>query len=296
MAGREPKAPGDELRLWRKPCDLDAFEAYLIFELGRSQRTADNYIGGLKCLARWVGKDLHAVTPDDLRRFKRESDYAPATKQSVVVAMHRLHDWALLEKVSWADAAMRSVVTPSVPWVLRPPLSLDTARLLMAACRTPLEHRVVFFGLYAGTRIAESASITEREWRGERLTFVGKNSKQRVVPVHPDLQKLRYEILRATPASRGVLHSAFARMRDRTGAVDVEGKPATSHSLRRTFADLLYDRQGVPQEVVGALLGHGKKVTERYAPVRLGKLEEAITKVDYTLGTATQLALFETWG
>lgn len=131
-------------------------------------------------------------------------------------------------------------------------------------------------------------------YSGDRLRVLGKGNKLREIPVHPELAKVRSQILSSEPASVGVLHSAWGRMRDRIGAVDVTGEAATSHSLRRTFADFMYDKAEVPQEVVGAILGHGKKVTELYAPVRFDRMKDAVERVDYTLGEPVQLALFET--
>ena len=276
---------------------LKQFTDYTVLELGKQARTAGGYRQCLRTMEIWTGKPFWEITSDDLRAFKRESPHAKATKQTVIVAYHKLHEWALLDDVDVLtrfSAKILAVVTPGrLEFVERPPLPLYEARRLLEACRTPIEHRVVFLGLYAGTRIDESSRIGEREWRGDRLVFVGKGAKQRTVPIHPELARVRNEILNAKPASTGVCHSAFARLRDRLHAKDAAGDPAASHALRRTIADYMYDVAEVPDEVVGQILGHSPKVTRKYAPVRFPKMKAAIESVDYYAGTrAVQLQLF----
>lgn len=153
--------------------------------------------------------------------------------------------------------------------------------MLLGACQSPLEHRLINLGLYAGCRIHESASITAENWQDDRLVFIGKGAKQRTVPIHNELQRVKHTILSTTPASEGVLQSVMERLRARIAAVDESGRPVRSHSLRRTFAVSLYERFRVPREVVATLLGHDDSVTALYAPVRFHLLREAIDKLNY---------------
>lgn len=272
---------------------LGGFHDYTVAELGRAQTTADSYVKALLCLERWVDKPLCKVDSDDLRRFKREArdQYAGTSIQQVVVAMRQFHKWGALEG-HWPLNGIAAVPTPRRTMIPKPPLAFSAAIALMSACHSSLHFRVVFLGLYAGLRIAESASVTEREWFGDRLTIIGKGSKQRQVPVHPELAKVRPIILESKPATTAVLLSAMQRLRNKARVCDIQGNPASSHSLRRTFADALYDKFAVPQEVVGAILGHGKKVTEFYAPVRFDRMREAVDLLDYSYGSPVQLSLF----
>ena len=275
---------------------LDDFTTYLVSELGRSPGTAKAYIGQIHSVERWTGKPFWEIGSDELRAYKRDSPYAKTTKQHAVVAYHSLHKWALQDEVQVLtrhSIKVLSVVTPGhIPFSPRAPLPLHEARKLLEACERPLEFRVIYLGLYAGTRISESASIGEREWRRDRLVFVGKGAKERTVPIHPELERMRSEILSAKPSSVQVLHSSFARLRDRVEAIDCAGDSARSHSLRRTFADFLYDKADVPQEVVAALLGHGAKVTALYAPVRFDRMKDSVQRVNYYSGEPVQLSLF----
>lgn len=294
--GGSPDLVGDEVVFGKKHRTdnlLGEFREYLIAELGRAPRTADSYEHSLRSLGQWLEKPIAKVTSDDVRRFKREAvgSYAPNTIQHFIVAIHQFHRWGALEGY-WQLNGIAAVATPRVPYVPHAPVGFEVARDLEKSCRLPYEFRLVYLGLYAGLRVSESQSVTAKEWQGDRITIIGKGTKQRTIPVHRRLGEMREVILRKQPKSRPVLQSVMERLRERTGAVDTSGKPVTTHALRRTFADALYDKFGVPQEVVGAILGHGKGVTELYAPVRFDKMREAVSLLDYSYGEPVQLALF----
>ena len=272
---------------------LDGFSAYEVGELGNSPRTAVSYSYSLKCLARWSGRDLFTLGSkgaNDLRAFKREADYKNTTKQQVVVAMHRFHEWGAQEGL-WELNGILAVPSPKVRLPLKAPLSLESARRVIEEAKRPLEKRVVLLGLYAGCRISESAEMDETHLAGGWLTFTGKGNKKRRVPVHPELANEIDDVLSFRPSSKQVLHSSFARLRDRIGLLDEEGETATSHTLRRTCGSALYDA-GVPWEVVARLLGHGADVTARYAKIRPDVLKDSIAKLDYYKGQPVQGTLF----
>lgn len=271
---------------------LQGFGEYLVLELGRTERTAQNYRTFLTLLARFTGKALADIDANDLRRFKRVSDYAPSSKQAVVVAMRRFHAWGALESF-WKLNGIMAVPTPRVETEPKARLSLASTRLLLASAYRPLELRVVFLGLYAGTRIAESAGMDERNVQGDKLVFKGKGRKTRTVPIHPKLAERMDEILSFVPRSPGVLHSTFKRVRDRARVLDEAGDVPTSHTLRRTFACHLYDDNETPYEVVATILGHKLGVTNRaYAPVSFPKMRAEVLKIDYFRGLPVQGSLF----
>lgn len=270
---------------------LERFAVYTVSELGLAQRTAKSYSFSLKCLSKWAGKPLEEITAEDLRAFKREADYKTSTKQQVVVA-HQFHKWGVVEGL-WEPGSILAIRTPRyVHAAPKPPVSPATALRMLEACRRPLEYRLVYLGLYAGLRIAESASVDESNWRRDRIAIVGKGSKPREVPLHPELVRVRDEILAAKPASVGVLHSSLVVLRERINVVDEGTNPVTSHALRRTCATEMYDYGGVPYEVVAKLLGHGADVTARYARIGWDRMKEAIAMLDYQRGETVQLSLF----
>lgn len=269
---------------------LTGFTSYQIGELGNSQRTASSYRYSLKCIQRWTGKALADISANDLRAFKRQAPFKPATKQQIVVALHQFHKWGALEG-HWPINGIMAVPTPKVPRHQRAPLSLDAARVLLTAAVRPLEKRVVLLGLYAGTRIHEAARMDESHLRGDVLVFIGKGNKKRKVPVHPELAAELDEIFSFAPSSEQVLHSAFSRLRSRVSILDEDGDVVTSHTLRRTCATVMYDN-GVGWEVVSKILGHGEDVTARYTKISVEQMREAIGRIDYYRGLPVQGVLF----
>lgn len=294
----DPGAARGEMRfLHRVPLDahiLKLFGEYLLLELARSPQTIRGYHQQLEAVARMLGKQICEVTVHDIRyEVKRDESVALSTKQLRIAAFRQLHMWGLLEEESWANPAMLGVKSlPSPKRMPRPPISLLDARTLLSGCRTPNEYRTVYLGLYGGLRVSESASLDYGNVHGDKLTFIGKGDKERSVPIHPELRKVLAEFIHLKPRSKEVLMSSFAKMRDRLRVYDVEGNPATSHSLRRTAADFMYDRAEVPREVVKAILGHGSEVVDLYAPVRFHKMKQAIECIDYTVGQPYQMSLF----
>jgi integrase len=206
--------------------------------------------------------------------------------------MHRFHQWGALEE-HWKLNGIMAVPTPRVEAEPKARLSLASARSLLAAAVRPLDLRVVLFGLYAGCRIAEAAAMDERHVQSDKLVFKGKGRKTRTVPIHPALAERLDEILSFVPNSVGVLHSAFKRVRERAKVLDEAGEVPTPHSLRRTFACVLYDDCEVPYEVVATMMGHKLGVTNRsYAPVSFPKMKDAVFQIDYFQGLPVQGALF----
>lgn len=206
------------------------------------------------------------------------------------MACRQFHYWGHVEGL-WHLNGMASLKTPKVARAPLPPMSQSDAKRALANCASPLTYRIAYGGLLAGLRISESAQLSEQTWRDGWLTVIGKGNKKRRVPVHPELEPVRDEILAASP-NRRTLEVTWTRYRDRHELRTVEHTNATTHSLRRTFATTMYD-QGVPWEVVARLLGHGEDVTASYAKIADGALQEAVGMVNYHRGEPVQGRLFE---
>ena len=284
----------DAMRLRRMPRDsevLGSFSEYQLDELRHSDQTARGYKQQLLAVARMLDKPIASVTPKDIRyKVKRDTTCAHSTLHLRVTAYRQLHMWALLEEEPWANPAMLGVkAPPGKRRLAKPPLYLHDARKLLAACSCPNDYRTIYLGLYAMTRVEESAKMGPEHFHRDRLTFIGKGDKERTVPVHPELAKVLPLFLDRKPKSKGVLMCRMTKLRDKLKIRDMKGKPATTHSLRRTGADFLYSTAGVEREVVKMLLGHGSEVTDVYAPVRFPKMASAVAKLDYSKGEPIQL-------
>lgn len=278
--------------MFRDASYLDDFADYLIDELGRSPKTVYAYRQQIASAAASLGKPFHKITVRDVRyHIKRDSSVALSTRQLRLAAFKVLHKWALLEGYNWADPAMLAVASVKVPRRRRFPVSVHTARDLLTGARTPNETRAVYLGLYGGLRASEAANLSQGEVTHRSLIFVGKGDKQREVPIHLELRSALEGFIGQVPASVGVLMGSFAKLRDRVGARDIQGEPATIHTLRRTFADTMY-QHGARREWVAQILGHGQDVTDVYAPVSWDQMVTAVGMVDYFSGDPVQLSLF----
>lgn len=288
---QETVTQGVEVRLRRRGDYLDAFEGYERDEREMAPKTVESYLKSLKVGARWVGKEPWDVTSQDLRRMKREASFTRSTKSHVITSYKQLDRFLVLEGLRESNG-IQAIPLPRISHVSKPPVTMEAARLLIGDCRSPNEFRLVYLGLFAGCRIAESAAMRDHHWRGDRLTFVGKGRKERTVPVHPELQKHRDLILSLSPKSSGVLQAVMKRMRERTGAVDTRGNPATSHSLRKRFATSVYNEGQVPDAVISRLLGHKRELLDIYREIDFRQMREAVLPLEYFPPEPVQLALF----
>lgn len=180
---------------------------------------------------------------------------------------------------------------PKTPKGKPRPLADEHVEALLTATGMYRRTRVmILLGLLAGLRVSEIASI-----RGEffdRLSGVlyvtGKGSKERVIPIHPDL----LDVVEWMP-SRGVwfrspvgnkVNDAGGQILARTVSTTVSKTMTraginarfTPHSLRHTFATRLL-RAGVGIEKVRILMGHENlDTTQIYTLVDGQQLGDAI--------------------
>ena len=280
------------MRLRRKPLDWEA--DFTRYQRGRnlSERSIRTYIWGIRAVTTQVGKPIWELTADDVMSFMESRSHSPRTTNQMVTAVKQGHKWAAVKGLCKMNGVL-AVSPPKLPkQKQKPPVSLDTARRLLEAARTAYEVRVVWLALYAGTRISESADMAPKHFVGDRLRFVGKGGTERDVPVHPELEARLPFIFSQGPCSMSTLDTTMRRLRDRTGACDTFGYPATSHALRRTCGTAMYNA-GVSWEVADTILGHalpGQGV--RYIEIAWEKLVAAVRLLDYYAGVPSQLSLF----
>jgi site-specific recombinase XerD len=249
------------------------FFEYLVGERNLSLMTACTYENSLRCLERFLDKPAEGADSDDLRRFIRESPLHPTTKNGVMVGMKAFHRWGVLEK-EWPLSSIAEVPGPKLIHNPKECLTTAEAATLLQVVRRPNEARLLCLGLYGGLRVGEMVRIDAESWRDDRLRFVGKGRKTREVPVLPELAAKRDLILSRT-SSDSALKQVVRTL------VYLTGIQFSSHTLRRTFATHLSE-DGVPREVVGALLGHAPaSTTEIYAPVRWTEKLDAMDMLSY---------------
>lgn len=199
-------------------------------------------------------------------------------------------------------AALSAVRAPKVPRSLPKPLSAKSARAVAGVAARDGEERepwilardaAVMALLYgSGLRISEALGLKRNDvpkpGKGDTLTFTGKGSKTRMVPVLPQVLKAidEYvsicpfdissdeEIFRGAkggPLSPRIVQLAMERLRGALGLPDT----ATPHALRHSFATHLLARGG-DLRAIQELLGHASLTsTQIYTEVDSTRLIEA---------------------
>lgn len=246
---------------------------YLMDEEERAESTIKQYLWRIDALEKLIEKPALEMDELDLRELKRrlkQMGWAPETIKSIVVAARQFRRWAVLVGLVERDNT-DLVKTPRVFAQPAIPLTLDEIFTLRAACERPLDYRLIYYGHLAGTRIGESAIIDGTHWHDDGvLRFPGEKNRQwREVPIHPDLQAVKWKILAHPPTYDSTLQRVKRRLEKKTGIDFV------AHQLRKTFATEL-DATGASDREVKDLLGHTPDVTGRYIDISLSRKRQRI--------------------
>jgi site-specific recombinase XerD len=269
----------------------ERFRLYLIKERGLTGSTAYTYEHNLQTLERILNKGRSAISADDLRWMLRSTNYAPSTKNGLLVAARTHHKWEVLEGRSELNGIM-AVAAPKQVRVLRPPLSSEEVPIVLDACNRDRAYRLVYLPLFAGLRVSDSAGISPDEWKADRLSFIGVKEKRRQeIPLHPELERVKHRILSHT-VSRDTLKHVCRSLSTYTGI------KFSTHTLRRTFSQRHLDL-GTDPFLVDDLLGHKPKLVllQSYGAFPWDTKVEAQERLWYEMPTPApsepkQLSLF----
>lgn len=281
---------GDERRL--SPKTLEAYRRdvlqFLAFLAG--------HLGGAPSL-----KGLAALKPADVRAFMASRRAAGIGSRSLMRTLAGVRGFArFLERNGKGKvAALAAVRAPKIGKTLPRPLPVAAARRIADADlsagdeREPWIHArdtAVLGLLYgSGLRISEALGLNRADFGSrDAITVTGKGSKQRMVPVLPQVQKLVADYIALCPynlpqdgplfvgakggtLSARVVQLAMARLRGALGLPET----ATPHALRHSFATHLLARGG-DLRAIQELLGHASLATTQiYTEVDAERLIEA---------------------
>lgn len=183
---------------------------------------------------------------------------------------------------------------PKAPKGLPRPLADAHVEALLS--RTPMYRRtrvMILLGLLAGLRVSEIASIKGEQFDhlAGLLFITGKGSKERAIPIHPDLRLVadsmptrglwfRTPVGNTTAQPGGpILHRTVSTTVSKAMTRAGISSRYTPHSLRHTFATRLV-RAGVGIEKVRILMGHESLVTTQiYTQVGHTFLHDAINSL-----------------
>ncbi|MGH6939077.1 tyrosine recombinase XerC [Hypericibacter sp.] len=298
----------DPLRLTLEPALATAVEdwtAWLTHERRASPHSVAAYRRDVASFLRFLTEHRgHAPGLGDLRQLER-GDFrgwlARSSARGLVAASNARAISAL--KSLFRFLAKRGLVENAALGTLRPPrlprslpkaLSaaeaqdvVDEAGIYASSPWIALRDRALFMLLYgAGLRIAEALSLDRRDLPAgnaqamTELVVTGKGSKQRRVPLLPEIRAALTEYAGACPfgaakgdplfvGARGDRLSARVAQRELARLRDLLGLPdsATPHALRHSFATHLLAGGG-DLRTIQELLGHSSlSTTQRYTEV-----------------------------
>lgn len=263
-------------------------DAYARYQRGRgfSERTVDRRTATLKQFARLIAPAGPArATVEDVENFLASKQSA-RTRHAYRSDLRTFYKWAVRRGLLPDDPT--ELIDPvKVPKSLPRPLHGDLDGLLLVGRIET--RRMVALGLYAGLRCAEiavldGADIIRHTEPPILVVRDGKGSKDRVVPLRPELLML----LADAPLSGPVFpnrstgrpiraKSVSAAIKRHLEACGVEGVP---HQLRHTFGTNAARVAGGDLQAVAAAMGHGSlETTKGYAAFDGGRLAPLFAKM-----------------
>lgn len=264
---------------------------HLTVERGLSDNTLSNYQRDLRRYCQWLEashlRDLTAVSSADVENYVadlRRGGLASSSAARALVVARGLHRFGVAEGHLDTDVA-QVVQPPSTAKHLPDTLSIEEVERLITtipqgeyARAEDVRDRALVELLYGtGARVSEvlRLSVDDVTDCDGILRFLGKGSKERIVPVGGKaLEALDAYLVQGRPQlSKGKSHALFLNKRggalsrqsawavikacaDRAG-IDAEISP---HTLRHSFATHLLEG-GADVRVVQELLGHSSVTT-----------------------------------
>lgn len=262
---------------------IEAYLRHLRVERNLSENTIAAYAGDLASLASWADRErVHLLDTDHrtLRRFLAEQDRARYSRRTIARRLAAVRSFYrfMVQRGMAATSPAVVLATPKLPRDLPTvaPESLLASLIETPDARVPAgaRDRAILELLYAtGLRVSELSGLDlgSLDLAGGTVRVMGKGSKERIVPMHPEaVRRLREYLASARPHLSGP-DSAGAVFLNRRGTRFMPGgirrmlerhlttlgasKQITPHDLRHSFATHLLEG-GADLRTVQELLGH----------------------------------------
>lgn len=269
---------------------LEKWERYLKARYAPS--TVKAYLYDVRRFQRIKG-DLLATKPADVRDFITTAGefFAPPTIARAISALRAFYLWAQQEGLV-EESPVNNVKTPRRRQGLPKALNETQVEQLLQVPLEPRNRAILLLMLHAGLRLVEVSRLKWGDIDQEAGTarVMGKGDKERVVPLHPELEEaLRLWMgphpLRAhVPLFPGYNNEALkpraiGTIIEKIGREAGLSKRISPHMLRHTFATRLL-RCDVNLRIIQELLGHASVATTQiYTKVVPQDKAQAISKL-----------------
>ncbi|MBI2934246.1 MAG: site-specific tyrosine recombinase XerD [Chloroflexi bacterium] len=294
--------------------DIDKFINYLKVEKGFSPNTLQAYRNDLDQLGRFTETQCEkqglipqwaAVDRDILLRFvleMKDRAYRPATIARKIAAAKSLFGFLTSEGHIKADPT-ENIGSPKLGRSLPKPISREEVRRLLEKVEQgtgaeALRDMAMFELLYAtGMRVSELVSLDTEDvnLQGSFVRCLGKGSKERVIPMHPEavrkihsyLEQGRPHLLELNPGEEALFLNQKGGRLTRQGLWQIlknhvaaanMGVRVTPHTLRHSFATHMLSG-GADLRSLQELLGHANiATTQVYTHVTSDAIKQAYDK------------------
>lgn len=224
--------------------------------------------------------DPAEVTSAVLTKWLANPDWTPQTRRSVAATVRGFYGW-YERKLRKTAARLKSNPTEAIlPIKIPRALPRPVPHAVISRALTnddPATRLAVALGAYAGLRRMEITALRAEHRVESCLLIKGKGSKERLVPIHPQLAPLlTLEAGYYFPGrTGGHCHPSVIQKKVRTAL----GSPWHTHSLRHAFATAVY-KHTHDLRAVQMLLGHASlTTTEIYLLLMTDDLESAVSSI-----------------
>jgi integrase/recombinase XerC len=233
----------------------------------------------------------------DGRRGRGGGPLSAPARYAWVSHLHQFYRWA----IDWGHLHGDPTVQVPRPKQRRHlPRPIDTGDLVVALdMATPIMRSWLVLASFAGLRVSEIAGleIDGILWEPGLLRVLGKGGKERLIPMHPEVQRvLRAQRLptrgRVFRRPRGGGYPAAQVSKEMALYLESLSIDATAHMCRHWFGTQLY-RQSRDLRVVQELMGHSSPTTTAiYADWSRHEAERAVAALSLD---DTEPTLFSEW-
>jgi integrase len=235
------------------------------------------------------------INTNDLIEWMSAQSWSQETRRSYRATLRAFYTWAEQSRRARRNPASSLPAVPAPHTVPRPTPDEVIAEALRSG--SDRDRLILSLAAYAGLRRAEIAGLRWDHITSDNIRVHGKGGKVRIVPVHPELQRLIIaEKLRRNAGRSGTGYRYTAGLDGPwlfPGQCDGHMTPAAigktavralgpgwgAHSLRHRFATRVY--AGTHDLLaVQELLGHSKPETSRrYTQLSDGALSDAVNTI-----------------
>lgn len=248
--------------------DTSNFRQWLT-RTNRSQNTVRMYVGNVN---RYLESGL---TPTEWITREKEYGASASSIKMMLASIRAYHKFT-----GTVDSELSEYIPPSLPQPDPHPLpgGLDDVRRCLELPMLVSHRTAIALGAFAGTRAAETISLTQSDIRSGSLYIKGKGERYRIVPISDELaMHLDYvETDRLVPLQNASVRKAITNAFRRAGVKGHNGENVSSHDLRATFATAVYQKTN-DIVMVQRLLGHSQVTqTQNYLGISRTDMENAV--------------------